>query len=1130
MKTLRIIICTLVVVFLFGSNTFASFTNNSVLSDGKWVKISINQSGIHKISYTSLKSWGFSNPEKVQVYGYGGMSVPSDNKSYRPDDLPIVTIWHHNNYIYFYGQSIEQDIWDERYEFFSVNRHIYEDKAFYFLSESHSILNIGTEAKISESRSKYDVTEYDYIQHHELDINYILPIKDRSGRKKYGEIFSSQDGYNKTISFDIPNIIKSKPIVLSVAAAARSAELSFYTFKNNKSEVSRMIIPSVQVNNYEGYYAQESTSFIETYSESSKLNIDIELRSDYNGVMGWLDYITLNARAELSLIDNQLIFKDNKSYLDSDTVTYVVRNSKAETVIWDVTNITNFKKVNGTFSNNSYSFVSDASKNLKTYVAFNPSGSLLSPKFEKEIPNQNLHSFSNIEYVIVTPKEFMSQANRLAELHRQHNNINPLVVDIEAIYNEFSWGHKDPTAIRSFMRLLYDKANGEKDLQPQYLLLFGNGYYDNQKSSILEYNSWLPTYQSENSIHYSNSYVSDDYFGFLDPDGSSNDILNKLSIGVGRLPIRNKNDAEVLVNKIDNYLSIQSKDRWRKTITFIADDGDNNRHIHDSEDLAERVKANHEDFQVDKIYLDSYIKTSNDRYPDAKDAIDRAINDGTLLINFIGHGSISGLTHELVITQASIDSWRNYNKLPLFVTATCEFSRFDNPSLVSAGEKTLLNPNGGGIGLLTTTRLAWSGANKQLNDAFINNVFAPLENGKKPRFGDIIKKTKNETRATINKLNFTLLGDPALRLQYPENRVITTRINNISTDDPLALDTLKALSIASIEAKIEDYNGNFMSDFNGTADIIVYDKSIMMETLGNKDNAPYKYANRPNIIFQGEVEVINGIIETEFMVPYDIRYNIDSGRISYYAVSEDDAIDAMGSFSDFIIGGFNPEAIEDNDGPIIDFYLDYEDFKNGEITGQTPILHVKFFDESGINTTGAGIGHNIVLIVDNQFNNPIQLNRYYVASRGTYKEGNLIYQLPELEKGEHNIILKAWDNYNNSTTVSLDFVVANNKNLVVRNFNLVPNPIKLNEDISLSFSTSEGNRATDITIISYDQMGNKHGEYRINKVPTNNFISPITLSLSEVGIKSEGIYILTLEIESSTGKKTVKTSKVVVLP
>ena len=304
----------------------------------------------------------------------------------------------------------------------------------------------------------------------------------------------------------------------------------------------------------------------------------------------------------------------------------------------------------------------------------------------------------------------------------------------------------------------------------------------------------------------------------------------------------------------------------------------------------------------------------------------------------------------------------------------------------------------------------------------------------------------------------------------------------------------------------------------------------MMETLGNKGNIPYKYAHRPNIIFQGETEVVNGNIKTQFMVPYDIRYNIDSGRISYYAVSEDKEEDAMGSFSDFMIGGFNPQAGEDNEGPEIDFYLDYKDFKNGDKTGSTPILYASFFDESGINTTGAGIGHNIVLILDEQFNNPIQLNRYYIAKQGTYKEGNIIYQLPELEKGEHNIILKAWDNYNNSTSISLDFIVSTDKNLIVNDFNFTPTTVKLGESNTLSFSTSEGNIATDIIIHAYDQMGNKTGKFKINKVATNNFITPITLSLSEVGIKSAGIYVLKFEIESMSKKKTVKTSKVIVLP
>lgn len=1115
-------------LFLCNNSYSSNYSENSVLSKGSWVKVSVKESGVNKISYSTLKSWGFSNPEKVQVFGYGGEQIPANNQDYRPDDLPTVAVWHYNNSLYFYAQN--RDIWeysnnDKKY---LHKRHIYSEQSIYFLSEVNKLHSVGNDVATSAELAQYNVSEYDYLSVHEKDINYIFKSKDRSGRKKYGEIFSSQVGNEKSFTFDVPNYVSGSKVYLQFAAAARSSELSFFNLSTESDEaIGRLIIPKVNVNNYEGYYAQESKVNLEFTPSTSRATINVEFVSAYSKATGWLDYISVNAKAKLFLKDDFLIFSDKESFINEDIVNFVVENCTSESVVWNITDANDVKKETTTLKGNVLSFVVDAREELKKFVVFNPSSSLSTPKFEKAVTNQNLHAYSDVEYVIVAPKEFESYALRLAELHREHNNINPLVVSPEEIFNEFSWGHYDPTAIRSFMRMLYEKADGDETKQPKYLLLFGNGYYSNEYSSTPELNSWVPTYQSENSINYSNSYVTDDYFGFLEPGASNIDAVNVLSIGVGRLPIRTKKDAEILVDKIEMYLTSQATDKWRQTVAFIGDDGDSNIHVRDSEELAEKLSSLNDDFQIEKVYLDSYFKTSDDRYPEAKEAIDRMIDNGAIVVNYIGHGNISGLSHELVITQASIANWKNYDKLSLFVTATCEFSRFDNPSLVSGGEKTLLNPNGGSIGLLTTTRLAWSGANKQLNTAFINNVFKPLPDGHKPRFGDIIKNTKNETKATINKLGFVLLGDPALKLHYPENKVVTEKINNIDVTEPL--DTLKALSVAEIEAKIYDLKGNFMSHFNGKADVIVYDKSIKMSTMGNKDNDVFEYNYRPNVIFKGETNVKNGVVSFQFIVPFDIRYNIDFGRISYYAISEDGE-EAMGSFSDFVIGGFNPNAEEDNEGPKIEYYLDYEGFENGEKTGERPILYASFFDESGINTTGAGIGHDIVLIVDGEVNAPIRLNDYYIAKQGTYKEGTIIYQLPELEKGDHSITLKAWDNFNNSSIVSIDFVVSGTKHLIVRDFNFVPNPVKVGGGSMLSFQSSEGNVVLDITVTASNDMGNRVGTKTFNKVATNNFITPISLSLSELGIMAPGFYIFNFHIESSTGKSSNLTQKIIVMP
>ena len=1104
-----------------------NYKENSVLAQGRWLKISANESGIHKIPYSTLSSWGFSSPNKVGVFGNGGQLVPSNNKEFRPDDLPQLSVWHHNNALYFYATGPVSWKWNEYENYFDHTLHTYSEKAFYFLSETSHPTLIETEAA-SNSTVTTEVTEYDFLAFHEKNLLNILPANKQSGRKRYGEAFSNLGSLERTFNFTIPNLVSTQPIKASIAAAARGSDISYIKLfgNNNSSEITSLVIPKVELFDYEGYYARENQSYTQFTSDNSLLKLKVQFKNANSSSTAWLDYISLNARAKLKLEEGQLLFRDKKSVANDGVARFSIANISSETKVWDVTSSISPKNIENKKVGANLSFVTEVSE-LKTFVAFNPTANLPTPEKVGEVPNQNLHSILTADYVIVAPEEFSTYAAQLADLHRTYSQLDPIIVTPEQIYNEYAWGHTDPTAIRSFMRMLYDRAGQDKSKQPKYLLLFGNGYYSNSSSNDPMRHTWVPTYQSENSIHQSQSYVTDDYFGFLDPEAGSNEATNKLKIGIGRFPVRTAKDAQTAVNKVENYLKNQAEGSWRKKITFIGDDEDNNIHVGDSEKLADKTKANYNDFELEKIYLDNYTKTSNDRYPDAQDAINRTIADGTMLINYIGHGNTNGLSHELVITTASIQNWNNHNRLPLFVTATCEFSRFDNPNAVSAGEEVFLNPNGGGIALLSTTRLAYSSLNFQLNNAFFDHVFKPLAGNKKPTFGDIIKETKNDIRPTINKLNFVLLGDPALKLVYPENKINTLKINSNEVSE--ALDTLKALSVASIEAEITDRDGNTLSNFNGTVDITVYDKAQTVKTKGNKGQTPFEFTQYPNILFKGKAKVNDGKFNIEFMVPFDIRYNLDFGRISYYAVS-DDGEDAMGSFTNFIVGGFNPDTQEDLDGPNIKLYLDHKNFTKGDRTGTQPILYAELQDESGINTSGSGIGHDLILIVNDDSANPIVLNEYFHADEGTYRSGMAIYQMPTLPVGKHQISVKAWDNFNNSSTMTTHFEVTAGKNLIVDNFKWYPNPVKWYETSTVSFETREGNTVLDINVTGYRQTGEATGSLSMQKVAANNIIQPFNLSLGDLGIKEHGLYIVRFNIESSTGKKTQVAQKVMVLP
>lgn len=1107
-----------------------NYATHSRLAEGQWLKISIEQSGIHKISYSTLKEWGFTNPEKVNIFGYGGQSVPALNSSYRPDDLPMVGVWHYNDAIYFYGHGPVNWIWDENDQFFRHQQHLYSEKAYYFLSETDDTKPI-IEKESPTGTVTYETNSYDYLTFHEKESVNPLPSGKKSGRKKFGEIFSSTGTLSRQFSFTINHLLMSKAIKVEAAAAARSSQTSYLNFYNDDLvPFLSLSFINIKIGDYEGYYARENQALSQLYATSETIDLTVTYSDASTTSSAWLDYITINARAELTLDNDELIFRDATALTSSGLTRFNLNNANSSTLIWNITDITSPSKVTTTLNGNQLTFLA-SEKDLNTYVAFNPGGTFPSPVKVETVDNQDLHELSGIDYVIVAPDEFSDYAEELAGLHRTYSSLDPIIVTPQQIYNEFSWGHTDPTAIRSFMRMLYEKAGEDSSKQPKYLLLFGNGYYTNQTTDNPATNTWIPTYESENSIHQSQSYVTDDYYGFLDPTAGTSDASDKLRIGIGRFPVRTKSDARIAVDKVKTYLENQTTGQWRKKITFVADDEDSNIHVSDADDLAEKINAEYPSFDVEKIYLDSYTQTSTsmgDTYPDAQEAIDRAIAEGTLIFNYVGHGGTNGLSGEQVITSATIQNWTNINRLPLFVTATCEFSRFDDPDDVSAGERVFLNASGGAIALLSTTRLVYSSLNHQLNEAFFDQVFKMQDGNTHGAFGDIIKDTKNNIGNTINKLNFTLLGDPALRLKYPDNEINTVKINNMAlTSTP---DTLKALSIAEIEGEITDIDNNLLSDFNGTVEISVFDKALSVNTKGNDGETPFEYTEYSNLLFKGKAKVEQGQFTVQFMVPYDIRYNFDYGRISYYAVSEDQSQEAMGAYTDFIVGGFNPNAEEDNEGPEITLYINNADFKDGDKTGTQPILYLELNDASGINTTGSGIGHDLLLIIDGDHNNPISLNDYFQADENSYQSGQLIYQLSALEMGDHELTIKAWDNFNNSTSVSTHFKVTNNNELTIRDFNYYPNPVQLSSPVYLNFETEEGNTLITITATGYNQAGRKTGSEKYQSIAENNLFGPIVLYLSTLGIKQQGWYIVQFNIETSTGKSNQIAKKIIVIP
>jgi len=1093
---------------------------NSVLSSGKWVKIKIDQTGVYKIPYSKLISWGFTNAESVNLFGNGGTMLPKANSEPRLNDLEENAILHHNNAIFFYAQGSVNWSYDPFKDLFIHQLHDYSDETYYYLTE-----DIGVGKRIEADDSEYpnythQADDYNSYAYYELEDTNLL----RSGRTWYGKEFKQDKTSSNDYNFTFKNIDLTTPVKIYTDVIARSnSSSSFEVFVNNSNSALQTInIPSVSISDQTGSFAKAGFAQSEFYADSKDLTIRLEYKGPSSSRSGWLNFICLNAKEKLTLGNESFLTFRNKDITAIGNITkFTIANTTSSTVIWDVTQYTNPIEQKIISTGNLSSFTTSTGV-LKEFVAINLNANFNEPSFIEQVANQNLHGLDVPDMLIVTHPDFLTEAHRLANLHQEHSGLSSKVVLPEQIYNEFSSGKPDVSSIRDFVKYM-----SEKELKLKYLLLFGDGSFDNRSQDEGNTNKIL-TYQSVNSIVFKDSYTSDDFYGFLDENEGENIQFNKLDIGIGRLCVNTLKEANDIVNKIQSYLYDQNNSSWRTKATFIGDDGDGNVHMRDANRLTQKVNKDHPEFNLTKIYLDAYQKTivaNGARYPEVNQAINNAINEGTLIINYTGHGSKSSLAEEQIVTTTDIKGWTNHDRLPLFITATCEFSRYDDRYLSSgsAGENVLLNPNGGGIALLTTTRIAWSNQNYDINSNLYKYIFEKDDNGEKLRLGDIIRLTKVASNSNINKLNFTLLGDPALRLNYPNNKIITTAIND--SKNTASWDTLNALSHVTIHGKImtPELSGMLFND--GTASVKVFDKPVIIQTLGNGGSTPFEYESYENRIFTGDVTVKDSTFQVNFIVPKDIRYNIDYGKISFYGIDSDNS-DAFGANTSVLIGGMTNNPPEDNDGPTIKAKVNNTNYVYGITTNSNPFITLDLFDDNGINTSGAGIGHDITLMINDDRTNTIVLNKYYTASTGSYQQGLLNYQLDNLEEGTHTITIKAWDNLNNSSTIDMNIEVINTGSLALKNSFLSPNPVTAGKTLTIGFEHDAPNELIQVELSLFTLDGQLIDVHE-KSVPSSGFaVNPFSYSIP--GNLGQGLYLLNCECKTN-GNQTGHFSKKIVI-
>ncbi|MDT8412118.1 MAG: type IX secretion system sortase PorU [Vicingaceae bacterium] len=1017
-----------------------SLTLNSVLETGDWYKIGVSKDGVFKLTYDFLKNLGLDidniNPTNLKIYGNGGKMLPLLNSDYRPDDLQqnaiIVAgesdgVFNKEDFILFYGQSPNTWEFNTSSNLFNYKSNLFSDTSYYFITAS----NTGQAPKritsqTSLSGASLSVTTFNDYTIHEKDLINLI----KSGQEWYGEIFDIRTNYN--FNFNAPNLTLSSPIHVAVSVAARSNNVSTFTVNTNSNSFN-ISCNGVDINSYTTAFASTGSNTTSFFSTNNIINIGITYNRPNSLSTGWLNKIELNYRRNLSMSGNQLFFRDINSVGIGNIATFNINNSGTVSKIWDISDPFNVKEINFNLTGGTASF-SVSTDSLRQFVALTNNYETQVSSLGK-VDNQNLHQITQADMIIISHPSFLSQAGQIADLHGDEG-LNVIIVTPHQIYNEFSSGSQDIVAIRDFIRMLYNRATVASDL-PKYLLLFGDGSYDN-KNRLPNNTNFIPTYQSVNSTNPlgTASYVSDDFYGMLDPTEGVWNGPEVMDIAIGRLPVKSQQEANNVVNKILNYNIPSTLDDWRNDIVFVGDDEDSNTHMRQANEIADTIMSQYKSYNVNKILIDAYQQQATpggNRYPEVNNEIDKAVNNGSLIINYTGHGGEVGWAHERILTVPMINSWENQKGLPLFITATCEFSRFDDPSRTSAGELVLLNRNGG-IGLLTTVRTVFSGPNFALNKTLFDIIFTK-NNITDKTLGEIFTETKNLTNGGTNNRNFTLLGDPALKLAYPNHQVVTTKLNNINITN---IDTIKALQKVTIEGFVQNRSGQKLTNFNGIIKPTVYDKSKQITTLQNDGGNAMQFNLQTSKLFKGKVSVTNGDFSFSFVVPKDISFTYGLGKISYY--TENNLDDGHGYFDGFYIGGIADSITADNQGPELELYINDDNFISGGMTDENPSLLAFVEDIHGINMVGNGIGHDIIAILDDKTDQPFILNDFYEADLNSYQKGTIRFPFKELEEGRHKLTLKVWDVYNNSSEATIEFVVVKSKDLVLDKVYNYPNP------------------------------------------------------------------------------------------
>lgn len=1118
----------------------ADFTSiyNSVLASGDFFRFYITKSGVYRISKDFLQQLGINtsglDPRKIQLYGNGGRMIPLKNNVPYPADLTENAIqiigeedglFDSSDYILFYGEGV--DTWNNESQ---TTNNLYADKSYYYIK-------VGTEnGKRMGPLVETDVpttliiNEFDDYQYHEIDRVNIA----RLGRRWFGEEF--QVNNEQSFDFSVPNVVAGSNSSLKVYTAAAAGNFTSFKVEANGQQLGNISIGPI------GNYTEAVEGVLNTTFPASE-NVTIKLTYNNNGAPsadGYLDYIILKSKRKLLPTGKQFAFQYDAASNTSGVGSYQFLDATGISQIWDVTNLYDVTQKSIT-SPNSFTINQNMGEVRKYTTVVLADTFVPSIDNETKIANQNLKGtlfqdsqgqFKDIDYLIFTPKLFQQQAEKLAQFHRSYSQLNVKVITLESVYPEFSSGKQDIGAIRNLVKYVYYNASSP-DKRVKYVNLFGDASYD-FKNRISKFSNFVPIYHSLNSYTLGeSSFASDDFFGMMDPtEGDVDGSSRGLDIAVGRMIANSTKQADELVTKVLDYHDVKSYGNWRNNFVVIADDSDV---VQDASlqtrmnNLADTVVNEKPFMNPKKILLDAYVQetaSGGSRYPKAREDFFNAFEKGALVFNFLGHGGEDGLTQERVWDKTDSQTLSNKYKYPLFITITCQFSRFDNPFRPTAGEYTYWNPIGGAISMITTIREIGQITGETFNDILSKYLFSYGSN-QYTSIAEALRLAKNDPQAQATRVVF-YLGDPALFLAIPKPKIQLTQVNDIPLSG--AIDDLKSLAYVKLKGEVVDENNTIQNSYNGSLAVQIFDKEIIRSTFNNDGNSPViNFKTLGETIFRGNATVSNGQFEFGFVVPRDITIPLGNGRISFYSKKDNTLLDNSGFNTTIKIGGINTNAAADNLPPQVKLYMNDQSFVDGGITNNSPLFLAYLEDENGINTA-SGIGHDIVAILDGNESNPYKLNEYYETELDDYKKGKVKFPFRNLSVGLHTITFKAWDVYNNLVTSELQFMVTSNESITLTNVLNYPNPFVNYTEFWFTHNRPFEPLEVQVQVIT---ITGKIVWTKNQTITTEGFLSRELNwdGRDDFGDKiGKGVYIYKLTVKSTlTGSKTEKYEKLVIL-